>query len=1547
MTIDWNGSFSAPGFIFDQAKVSDWQPWTDYPLGEVVKYKEFYYSALGSLSGSLKFESTNWIKLANEPTPELLPNWTYKAAQFEDFYSLDSDNFDSGQQKMAQHLVGYQKRQYLENIIQDDVSEFKFYQGMITEKGTQNSLNKLFDVLSAEGQESLKFYEEWAIRVGQYGASSAFENIEFNLDESLFKNNPQGIELVQTVNPDNIDFIVRQTPNDIYLKPLGYNSNPWPVVSNYNPYLRSAGFVRQDEVKVVLKSIDDILNKNVADYTNGDYIWVGFEGREWNVYRYTPYQASVVDATYTSGTLTIEMDRLVTLPVGSYIGVETGTFSGFYKIDSIDATLIKIKVTISAWVPYVAGTYIRIFSLTTQLAKHIDDIDSVLTKERLPNELVWTKNSGDGKWATLRYNTVYSQSELSNSFPVDGEKFGRSMATNQDANVMVVSDTSGQLSVYTKAVPGVPWSKQDIIPVPLISADSPNPNLPEWANEISAFAPDGAWLAVGSPRAGSATTFYKDVYDGSSYTAGDLVKDNINNKIYKALATTSTQPSTHPLLWKEASLIETSITGTETGPVGQGVVTLFFKNSIGLYTLVGTFTSPSPTMDEHFGSTLAFGNGVLFITAGNDTGRVYQLDYATRINATAFYNPVGSSGTTIKVDSTAGVEPGMNVVGIGFTQNQQVIQIVNSTTLKLSDSPDGDPFGKLQFTVTGWAYHDTTGMNEGVSSGALYGDSLAVSRDSTTLVVSAPGTNQVGQVFVYKNIAGTYTRTQTITGADTKFGNSITISDSATYLGISSIRYDGELIDQGEVLVYKSDGNQYTSPTSITNTNPEQSELFGTKIFFMNDYKTLVVYSSTADITNPWILQDNTTFDDSTTTFYLAKNIDSGRVDVYDKYANTWVFGESLQSELTSAEGYGYSLAVGANTIFISAPYAIDRSVQSGRIFAYGKKADTYSWNVLHKEVDKVNLTNIKSAFLYNKTTNKLITYLDIVDPVQGKIPGPAEQEIKFKTFYDPAVYSVGDADVTVDDGIAWKKAQVGMLWWDLRTAKFIDSSVADDPVYRNSTWNTLFPYATIDIYEWVETKLLPADWNKLADTEVGLAQGVSGTSLYGNTVYSLVKKYDTVGKIFKNTYYYWVKNKKTIPNTLDRHMSAQDVSSLISNTRGQGYKYLALTSSNSFSLVNIKNDLQDTDVVLSVEYWIADHSNENIHSQWKIINDSIDTTLPATIEQKWIDSLCGKDTAGRLVPDTALPPKIKYGVENRPRQGMFINRFEALKQFIERVNTALIDVQISGQRDFNLLQSYETEPSVNTGLYDEVLDTDAELRFANVGSFVPPTVTPIILNGSITGINVVSAGRGYVIAPYINVIGSGIGAKVRAIINIKGQITGAEIINAGYGYGDDTSLSVRNYAVLVHSDTQALGSWSIYAYNTSTKVWSRLRSQSYDTRKYWSYTDWYASGYSTYSVVDYSIETFSDLNALKVSIGQTVKIRTTSSGTWFILEKYSNSESIDWTQSYKVVAQQRGTIQFSSALYSFNNTTYGFDGELFDASIFDNSANLIITVCR
>ena len=56
------------------------------------------------------------------------------------------------------------------------------------------------------------------------------------------------------------------------------------------------------------------------------------------------------------------------------------------------------------------------------------------------------------------------------------------------------------------------------------------------------------------------------------------------------------------------------------------------------------------------------------------------------------------------------------------------------------------------------------------------------------------------------------------------------------------------------------------------------------------------------------------------------------------------------------------------------------------------------------------------------------------------------------------------------------------------------------------------------------------------------------------------------------------------------------------------------------------------------------------------------------------------------------------------------------------------------------------------------------------------------------------------------------------------------------------------------------------------------------------------------------------------------------------LLEKYANVDSIDYTQSYKVIGRQNGTIAISNKFYQFSSTSSGFDGPLYDADPFDNS---------
>lgn len=1395
---NWKGGFNIPGFIFDQAKIYDWTSWTDYQLGDIVKYKEFYYSALSTLQGVQKFNAADWSLLADKPTAKMSANWDYRAEQFTDFYDLDTDNFDAEQQKFAQHLIGYQKRQYLENIIKDDVSQYKFYQGMIIEKGTQNVLTKLFDVLSADGMESLTFNEEWAVRVGSYGAVTTFDETEFILDESQFKINPQPMELVSIIDPTVVDFVYRQRPSDVYIKPLGYNNDIWSV-SGTKQYLRTPGFVRYDDVLLSVDTLTDALQNDISTFTEGDYVWCAFENKlnsfneKWNVYRFTQSTFTVTKAEYfynsTSkiGEVVLTCNIIPDVVAGDIVGLTNVVIpkDGFYTVHSVGveptggtpgastSRKIVIRTVATGWEPLPEPPGIVLYQFTPCLFNSVDDVNDNLPTSIKPNELVWTKDSGNGTWGVYENNTVYNSFniDLTTNSSLTELTFGKKVTISQTGTTAVVTDGDRVVllerqnvsSTYNNNIGMQPytWVQNQLLIIDLTIADIADQ---EFGAE-TALSSDGNWLAIAAPTA-----------------------SNVNSSGY----------------------------------ANQGYVSLYYKSAGNRYIFANYIESQTPAAAELFGSKLAFAkNGTTYILA------------VSSINAVYFYQTTGTSSWTNYVDSlsTANVE------------------------------------------------------------------NITISADGSVFAAAVPSAiSDTGEVRIYQLVDDAYDEVVVLEGTalDDRFGESISLAESSQYIAIGS--------NIGNVYIYdiSSSSTPYQTITSLTKDLNDQ---FGTTVQFSNNDTTLVVFASGAS-----------------------------RIDIYDLYGTKFLYGESVTS---TAASYGASIATGDNTILVGAP---DSNSAAGTVFSYVKLPSAKSWTLKVYEQPRPNISNVKKAYLYNRLTNSIVTYLDVVDPIQGKIPGPADQEIRYKTYFDPATYSVGTSSVNVDSGLNWTTSQVGMLWWDLTRAKFLDNQ-GGEVVYRSSTWNKLYKTASIDIYEWVETKYLPSEWDKLADTTKGLAAGISGTSLYGDTVYSVKNKYDTVGQRLIPTYYFWVKNKKIIPNITSRKISAEQISSLISDPIGYGYTCVAPTGANSFSLVNFASLLESTDIILNFQTWLIDNHDINQHSQWKIISEHPNTTIPKNIENKWIDSLIGKDSNDRVIPDTNLPVKNRYGIEFRPRQGMFVNRVEALKQYIERVNTILMENLIVDNFDISDLMLSDPAPSTVSGLWDTVIDFDTELRFIGTSTLVQATLTAVTENGVITDVLIDNPGYGYKNPPLIKIVSSGTGAVLLPVLDTAGRIISVTIQNAGRGYFDDTMLIVRPYSVLVSSDTSSFDKWSIYEWTARDKVWNRIRSQSYDVTKFWTYADWYATGYTQFTKIDYLVDNTYYLVTLSANIGSIVKVKNIGSGGWLLLEKYNNLTTIDYTQNYKVVGRQNGTIQFASSIYTFVNSSIGFDNQLFDASLYDNYA--------
>ena len=96
---------------------------------------------------------------------------------------------------------------------------------------------------------------------------------------------------------------------------------------------------------------------------------------------------------------------------------------------------------------------------------------------------------------------------------------------------------------------------------------------------------------------------------------------------------------------------------------------------------------------------------------------------------------------------------------------------------------------------------------------------------------------------------------------------------------------------------------------------------------------------------------------------------------------------------------------------------------------------------------------------------------------------------------------------------------------------------------------------------------------------------------------------------------------------------------------------------------------------------------------------------------------MVGYDAESRPKPIPALSAKQKYGVQNIPRQSMFVNRVEAAQQVIERINIVPKDKLIVDEYDLDDLTRKTPTPSINDNGFDTIIDSNAELRLVNVSS--------------------------------------------------------------------------------------------------------------------------------------------------------------------------------------------------------------------------------------
>lgn len=796
---------------------------------------------------------------------------------------------------------------------------------------------------------------------------------------------------------------------------------------------------------------------------------------------------------------------------------------------------------------------------------------------------------------------------------------------------------------------------------------------------------------------------------------------------------------------------------------------------------------------------------------------------------------------------------------------------------------------------------------------------------------------------------------------DNSFGSAISINKSGSVFAVSEPENDEIKINQGKVYVYVYDGNRFIYNQTLVPPNNEITEKFGHSLAVGEN--TVAITSLNGDMKVPSTFdkytvkvqgsmyennpsseksKSETTFDKGFTQFKQIQ-IDSGSVYMFENIKNALVFGENIYNNFTddAYDGsamlfFGESLIVNDNHV-----YAItineNGGNRRGKILDYRRDKSKKSWTIEQNKVLPVDTNKIHEVFLYNKRTNTILTYLDFIDPIQGRIAGPAEQDITYKVRFDPANYTFNQLGLPTNSTITWGKEHVGDVWWKIDSAKFANAYQGTKQ-YQKTEWNKIL-YGAVEVYEWVESVYSPLEWDKLADTEKGLIDGISGKSLYGNTNYSERFVYDEVSQTFKSVYYFWVKDKKVVPQAKKRKISIYDIQKLIENPRLQGYRFVNFIGSNSFILNNCDSFIKDKDVVLCIRYNTTKKETQNIHTEYQIISDGLSTSVPhQDIELKWFNSLIGFDINKRPVPDPSLSVKDKYGIQSEPRQTMFVNREEALKQTIERINSVLKKTPVVDNYDISPLMSSELPPTLRSNRFDVVIDQIEELNFIRTSKLKPAVLQPVIVNGRIVKVNILQSGFGYKRPPLCEVYGSGVDAEIELEINEQtGRVVSAKVISAGQGYNTNTAIFVRSFTALVASDSSNFGKWALYSWDTSRSTWARTAVQEFDVKKFWNYVDWYNEGYNSFTPIKRTIDGIYQVDEVQDRIGDVIKINNIGSGGWILLERISNDITEDYTINYKTVGRQNGTIQFFDTLYDYSKNTIGFDNRSFDSFMYDN----------
>jgi hypothetical protein len=811
-TREWDGSLFAPGFLVNYKTVDQWLPTHDYYKGDIVLYKNLYYTAKNFIPGESKFDNNHWYEINGDLlSKQLIPNMASNAQQFEGFYDVDTFDVNRIADMSARNSTGFTRRNYLTDVGLDDISQHKFYLGMIREKGTQAAVNAFLRIKLPYLDNTVQVDEQWAIRLGTYGGINQKQDVELSLKDAKSLNGTYLIELLDKNSTGDTRWNTFR-PKDLLIKPAVYNNNLFTEDEVRPVEIPTAGPVLISEVDATVFNIQKI--NNISGLTpilgEGSRVWVAADKRNsWNVYRITANSTvNVISSSVIGNEIEFTTDIPHNLAPRDHVLIKNGgvgssvtNLRGFYIVNSANNRTFRTPVYPNA--PSGSGTMNAILFKLKQIRYNNRSSFAIDTPGRgwIENDQIWLDGI-NGNYEILRNNSKWTYNQaLTPVYAVDSDKFGSGVDMKTSQDIMVIgAPNKGTGSKVNHFERFVRTSSGDYT----LTKTYTNPIVYVTGNATTNYTIVGSTLHINDSTSSSDFITIKD-YTTANTGYSYVYRLNTDNTwgIMNGMAPGDDVGSGFGANVKYNDL-DSVVVGAPTSISDTGLAYVLTTTSedVGITQII----SASGLAPGHkFGASVASstdGEWIAVGAPGNNRVYVYKLvtvDKATiTFQAASQINqslPTRALGKNLKaIDVKVYLNSNLLVPYIDYTVNDSAILAANPSFVDAAVLNVTPGYDDTVYIVYESYYKYVTDFSNTENSGS-FGYSISFAEDGRQMVIGAPTLDKTINGVTYTNMGAAYVYERSVEtfiadGTTASFSIESTPSLPTVYLdGVATISY--------------------------------------------------------------------------------------------------------------------------------------------------------------------------------------------------------------------------------------------------------------------------------------------------------------------------------------------------------------------------------------------------------------------------------------------------------------------------------------------------------------------------------------------------------------------------------------------------------------------------------------------------------------------------------------------------------------------------------------------------------------------------------------